>query len=82
MKSLPFGKRGEKLGPANPVATPPGIDGLGCQIIYGHNEGIKKVMMQFSVTADRLIFTPEEARDVAKQLLLRADMAEGKKTQG
>ena len=70
------------LGPPNPMATNIGIDGQGCSIVFGHNGDLRKVLMQFSVAADRLIFDPDDARDVAKQLLFRADMAEGKKTQG
>jgi hypothetical protein len=64
------------------VLTPPGADGQACQIVFGHNAQIAKVLMQFSVAATRLIFSPEEARDVAAKLAHYADMAEGKKTQG
>lgn len=71
-----------KLGPAQPAPTPLGQDGQSCQIIFGHNTDIRKVLMQFSVAASRLIFSPEEARDVAQKLQHYADMAEGKKTQG
>jgi len=55
---------------------------MGCQIVFGHNASIRKVLMQFSVSADQFIFTPEEARDVAAKLQHYADMADGTKTQG
>lgn len=59
--------------------TPPAVEGEGCEIIFGHNAEIRKVLMQFSVAATRLIFSPEDARDCAKKLQFYADMAEGKK---
>lgn len=55
------------------------MDGQSCQIVFGHNISIRKVLMQFGVSADRLIFSPEEARDVASKLIHYALMAEGKK---
>jgi len=70
-----------KLGPEPPAPTPLGQDGQACQIVFGHNREIGKVLMQFSVAASRLIFTPDEARDVASKLQHYADMADGKKTQ-
>lgn len=66
----------------SPTPVPLGVEGEGCSIIYGHNASIKKVLMQFSVAATRLIFTPEEAREAAAHLRHYADMADGKKTQG
>ena len=59
-------------------AVAPPQDGP-CQIIFGHNTGIQKVLVQFTVAAERLIFSPDEARDVATKLAHYADMAEGKK---
>ncbi len=72
-------RRTYKYGP--PLLTPPplGQDGEGCEIIFGSNTEIKKVLMQFSRAADRLIFSPAEARETARQLLLRADLADGTK---
>lgn len=68
--------------PVPKFVVPPGTDGAPCQIIFGHNVSVKKVLMQFSVTAERLYFSPDEARDVAAKLQHYADMAEGKKVQG
>lgn len=75
-------KKAKLPGPKNPVKAPLGLEGQGCQIVFGHNVGIRKVLMQFSVLADRLAFSPEDARSVARNLLHYADMAEGKKVQG
>jgi hypothetical protein len=70
-----------KLGPDPPAPTPLGVEGDVCTIVFGHNAQLGKVLMQFSVAASRLIFTPDEARDVASKLQFYADMADGKKTQ-
>jgi hypothetical protein len=67
------------LGPTPKFSIPPAIDGQGCQIIFGHNMSTRLMLMQFTAAADRLIFTPEEARDVASKLQNYADLAEGKK---
>ena len=48
-----------------------------CTIMFGSNATLRKVLMQFSVTAERLIFSPEEARDVSAKLLHYADVADG-----
>jgi len=66
-------------GPAPKFNLPQGMDGQPCQILFGHNTEIRKVLMQFGVAAERLIFSPEEARDVASKLNHYALMAEGKK---
>jgi len=70
------------LGPPVPFPVPQALPGTGCQIVFGHNVSIRKVLMQCSVSADQFIFTPEEARDVAAKLQHYADMADGTKTQG
>lgn len=70
------------IGPIPKFVIPPAIDGQACSIIFGHNTSVKKVLMQFTAAAERLFFSPEEARDVAKKLSHYADMAEGKKVQG
>lgn len=57
-----------------------GVEGTTCQIVFGHNVSIQKVLMEFSAAATRLIFSPAEARDVAAKLTLYADLAEGKKS--
>ena len=67
------------IGPAPPFPTPRGLDGEGCQIIFGHNTNAQKVLMQFSAAASRLIFTPEEAEDVAAKLQYYAKAARGEK---
>ena len=79
-----MGARPQKVNRRPPVSPPApiGAEGENCSIVFGHNVDIRKVLMQFSVAAYRLVFTPDEARDVARKLLHYADMAEGKKTQG
>ena len=67
------------VGPANPVLTPPGLAGDPCQIIFGHNVEAGRVLMQFSRSAERLIFTPDEADDVATKLHHYAEAARGHK---
>jgi len=59
-------------------SAPPVIDGQGCTIVFGANARIKKVLMQLSVSANMMIFSPEEARDVASKLLHYAEVADGK----
>lgn len=78
-KSRLSSRRVDNYGPTPPFSTPPGRDNQPCTIIFGHNAEIKKVLIQFSVTAERLIFDPDDARDVARKLLHYADMADGKK---
>jgi hypothetical protein len=56
-----------------PASAPPPADEAGCFLTFGHNAGIQKVLMQFSAPADRLIFTPAEARMVAQRLTHEAD---------
>ena len=74
--------RKSQIGPTPKFSVPPAVDGTSCQIIFGHNASVKKVLMQFTAAAERLIFSPEEARDVAVKLMHYADMAEGKKVAG
>jgi len=62
-----------------PLPTPPGAEGDECCIIFGHNVGIRKVLMKFSVTASQLTFSPEEAEDVAAKLIHYAKAARGEK---
>lgn len=69
----------KQIGPVPKFTLPPGMDGQSCQIIFGHNVDARKVLMQFGVMAERLVFSPEEARDVASKLIHYALMAEGKK---
>lgn len=67
------------VGPPNPVKTPMGQNDESCQIIFGHNVPSHTVLMQFARAADRLIFTPDEADDVATKLHFYAEAARGKK---
>jgi hypothetical protein len=62
-----------------PFPTPPGVDGDPCSIVFGHNTEIRKVLMKFSVTASQLVFSPEEAEDVAEKLKHYAKAARGHK---
>ncbi len=71
-----MGKR-RPVGPAAPFPTPLGLDGQGCQIIFGHNAEVRRVMMQFGVAVTALTFTPEEADDVAMRLAHYAKAARG-----
>lgn len=74
-----------KLSPVERTLAAPaplGREGDRLDIVFGHNATDKKVLMQFNVATGCLIFDPADARDVAKQLLLRADLADGTKTQG
>lgn len=65
-------------GPVPQFSTPKGVENQNCVIVFGHSTVIKKVLMQFSVSAERLIFSPDEARDVAHKLQQYADLADGK----
>jgi hypothetical protein len=58
-------------------ATP--VDGAACTIVFGHNATVRRVLMQFSVPAERLVFSPEEAEDVAAKLRLFARRARGER---
>jgi hypothetical protein len=62
-----------------PFQTPPGAEGDPCHLVFGHNVEIRKVLMKFSVTASQLVFSPEEAEDVASKLLYYAKAARGEK---
>jgi len=62
-----------------PFPTPPGAEGDPCEIVFGHNVTIRKVLMKFSVTASQLVFSPEEAEDVAAKLQHYAKAARGEK---
>lgn len=63
----------------SPLPTPPGGEGEPCHIIFGHNVAVRKVLMKFSVTASQLVFSPEEAEDVAAKLQHYAKAARGEK---
>jgi len=62
-----------------PLPTPPGAEGEACCIIFGHNTEIRKVLMKFNVMASQLVFSPEEADDVAAKLTYYARAARGEK---
>ncbi len=49
-------------------------------IVFGHNAADRKVLMYFPPpVAFQIVYSPEEARDVAAKLVHYADMADGKK---
>lgn len=50
-----------------------------CSIIFGHNVAVRQVCMLLNVPATQLIFSPEEAEDVAAKLLHYAKAARGEK---
>ena len=62
-----------------PLPTPPGVEGEPCYIVYGHNVAVRKVLMKFSVTASQLVFSPEDAEEVARNLIHYAKAARGEK---
>lgn len=69
-----------RSGSVAPVAiAPPTLAGDACEIQFGSNAEIKKVLMQFSVGCNRLVFEPEDAEHVAAQLVLHASIARGTK---
>lgn len=74
---MKFGRK-KAIGPPSPLATPPGQHGQDVEIIYGHNADVKKVLMQFNVTAERLVLDPDAAEHVASQLVLHAKLARGR----
>ena len=57
----------------------PGSEQSACSIIFGHNVSVRQVCMLLSVPATQLIFSPEEAEDVAKKLQHYAKAARGEK---
>jgi hypothetical protein len=48
-----------------------------CTITFGHNTPDRLVCMLFSVPATQLVFSPEDAEDVARKLLHYAKAARG-----
>jgi hypothetical protein len=50
-----------------------------CTIQFGHNVADRKVCMIMSVPATQMIFSPEEAEDVARKLQHYAKAARGEK---
>jgi len=53
--------------------------GQECQIVFGHNSDVGKVLMMFSGAVTQLIFSPEDAEDVAAKLTHYAQAARGSK---
>lgn len=50
-----------------------------CTIIFGHNVADRKVAMLLSTPATQLVFSPDEADDVAAKLHHYAQAARGEK---
>jgi len=50
-----------------------------CRITFGHNVSVRQVCMLLNVPATQLIFSPEEAEDVAAKLQHYAKAARGEK---
>lgn len=67
-------------GPQYPAPVPTGADNQTCTIIYGHNVSVRKVLVRFNVATAELIFSPEEAEDMAARLQHYAKAARGEKT--
>lgn len=65
-----------------PIAVPQGQPGDGLGIVYGHSAEIRRVLIQFSASISALQFDPDDAREFARQVLVRADLAEGKPIKG
>jgi hypothetical protein len=58
--------------------TPDGRDGQPLEIVYGHNVEAKKLIMQLSHRVGSILLSSEEARQMAAQLVYRADLVDGK----
>jgi hypothetical protein len=67
---------GRRLEPS-PVQTPLGKPGDVCEIQYGFNPHIRKVLMRFQFSITQVVFSPEEAEHAAQQLLAQAKAARG-----
>lgn len=59
--------------------VPDGQQQAPCSIIFGHNVSVRQVCMLLNVPATQLIFSPEEAEDVAAKLQYYAKAARGEK---
>lgn len=71
----------QRFGPLGPPLPPMPLaeEGQVLEIQYGHNIQLRKVLMHFSAMTSALIFTPEDAEDVAQKLLYFAKAARGEK---
>ena len=56
---------------------PPQADSDALEIQYGHNSGIRKVVMILNHPATQIVLTPEGAEDLAGHLLKEAEAARG-----
>jgi hypothetical protein len=56
-----------------------GRDGDPVTITYGHNPDVRKMTIIFGAQVSQIILTPEEAEDMARQILFRAACARGEK---
>jgi hypothetical protein len=77
---MPSPLRGRRAGAPPPggtavVAPPP--PATNCTITFGHNTPDRLVCMLLSAPATQLIFSPEDAEDVARKLLHYAKAARG-----
>jgi hypothetical protein len=59
--------------------APSGLQQAPCTIQFGHNVSVRQVIMLLSVAANQLIFSPEDAEDVAAKLQHYAKAARGEK---
>ena len=50
------------------------------KIRYGHSVDTRKVLVSFNAQVSSIIFSPEDAEDVAKKLLYYAEAARGNKS--
>ena len=81
MKKMSFlrraieGKQQELSAPG----VPEGQQQAPCTIIFGHNVSVRQVCLLLNVPATQLIFSPEEAEDVADKLRYYAKAARGEK---
>lgn len=67
---------GRRLEPP-PVRNDPIHDGDVCEIQFGFNPHLRKVLMRFEVSVRQVVFSPEEAEHAAHQLLAQAEAARG-----
>lgn len=66
---------GRRLEPSPVIGV--GKHGDICEIQYGYNPQLRKVLMRFNYSVTQVVFSPEEAEHAAQQLLAQAKAARG-----
>jgi hypothetical protein len=70
--------RAKQVGPRAPTVTPEGRDGQALEIVYGHNLEARRLILQLSHRVGAILLSADEARQMAAQLIMRADLIDGK----